>query len=101
MDNTQWIIICIFLSILFYFLGKFNLSQMKFKKNNKQLEDQEMKELRIYNDEKNDYQSLKTQLVKERESSKKIIGEYEQEINYLKGEILNIRKNYDSKIVFF
>lgn len=100
MDDTKWMLFSVLAAIAAYIFGKYSKDkETQVKKH--EFAEEEMADLKIFNDEPVDVAALRSQMDREKETNKKMIEEMEQEINYLKSELVNAKKNYDSRIVKF
>jgi predicted RNase H-like nuclease (RuvC/YqgF family) len=100
MEDLGWVILCLLLCAGAFLYGRNSAAQTSvLKPAKKNLKDEEMDDLTLYPDDSRDSKSRLESLEREKASNKKIIEEYEQEITYLKAQLLSGQKNLDSRIV--
>ena len=94
MEGITWLILSIVTAIIGFFYGRHVEAFKTHKKKDDFLEEEEL-------DNQKDYNYLKQELDRERETKRKQVEEYEKEITYLKGLIENNEAHFNSKIVIF
>ena len=104
MEGITWLILSIVTAIIGFFYGRHVEAFKTHKKKDDFLEEEELdnqKDLKLFKEEPKDYNYLKQELDRERETKRKQVEEYEKEITYLKGLIENNEAHFNSKIVIF
>ena len=101
MDDISWILFYSLGLTAVFFMGIYWKDRIGTAKQDKKQEPigEEMDDIKLFKDESANDTDLKRQLNRERESHKRIVEELEQEINFLKAELDNAKRNYDSRLV--
>ena len=102
MEELLWVSLCILTAIAGFLYGKQIESFKALDGKRGSFGEQDLdnpKDLTLFKDEPKDYNHIKEELKRERESKKKQIDEYEKEINYLKSLIDHNQAHYNAKIV--
>ena len=101
MEDINWFVFGLLALAAVFFMGVYWKNYARTSKQTKKREPigEEMDDIKLFKDESLKESDIKRQLNQERESHKKVVEELEQEINFLKAESVNSKRNYDSRLV--
>lgn len=104
MDGIVWAVLCVFFFAAGFVYGKHIEASKNPAKKYDELDGEDLenqKDLKLFKEEPRDISYMKEELRIERETKKKLVEQYETEINYYKKLLDKSQANFDGKIVRF